>query len=128
MSNMNALVPTLDQLGIQVQVWPSSGSDGCIVVQIDTPGLEPNDGGLRVNLNDAVLFGPPWTPVEEDEKGDEIVPDYFWRDPNGPGWIDAWNGWYPTLAQAMQDVPPEQAAKAGPWRLQPGSGLIVGDD
>lgn len=48
-----------------VQLYLSEGSDGCIVLQIDTLA-EPDgsDGSrtLRINLNDEPIFGPPWQP------------------------------------------------------------------
>jgi hypothetical protein len=53
------------------------------------------------------------------------VPEYIWRDPHSDGWIDAWNGWYETLEQALD----EAAAGVGtPWILPPGHGLISEGD
>lgn len=47
--------------GITVQVWRSSGSDGAWVVQIDTPNMpDPVGKHLRVNVNDAKVFGHPY--------------------------------------------------------------------
>ena len=45
---------------ISIEVWPSEGSDGAIVVQIDT-NFEPDDlPRLRINLNDEHIYGPEW--------------------------------------------------------------------
>ena len=52
------------------------------------------------------------------------VPEYIWRDPHSDGWIDAWNGFYLTLEEALRDAP---AGVGRPWVLQSGEGLI-GDD
>jgi hypothetical protein len=54
------------------------------------------------------------------------VPEYIWRDPNSDtGWIDAWNGWYETQTQALDDG----AAGVGqPWILHPGEGIISEDE
>ncbi|HRB02179.1 hypothetical protein K0U83_08215 [bacterium] len=46
---------------ISIEVWPSEGSDGAIVVQIDT-NFEPDELPLRINLNDAHVSGPEWRP------------------------------------------------------------------
>jgi hypothetical protein len=52
------------------------------------------------------------------------VPDYIWHD-RGVGWIDAWNGWYPTLIEALD----ESAAGVGqPWILSSGEGIISQDE
>lgn len=51
--------------------------------------------------------------------------DYIWPDPDGEGWVDAWNGWYPTEAQAREDG----AAGVGtPWVLDYGEGLISSEE
>lgn len=51
-----------------------------------------------------------------------ILCTYVWREPDGEGWVDAWNGWYETLDQAMEDG----ANGVGrPWVLQLGEGLIT---
>lgn len=31
-----------------------------------------------------------------------IDAEYVWADPSGHGWIDAWNGWYDTEAEARE--------------------------
>jgi hypothetical protein len=55
----------------------------------------------------------------------EPIPDYIWPEPNGDGWIDAWNGWYDTLEHAL-----EEAAGGGsrPWVLNRGEGLVDEDE
>lgn len=30
--------------------------------------------------------------------------DYVWPDPNSDGWVDAWNGWYATEAEARSET------------------------
>jgi hypothetical protein len=47
--------------------------------------------------------------------------DYVWPAPSGEGWIDAWNGWYPTLAQAREEAAPGVGT---PWILAYGEDLI----
>lgn len=32
------------------------------------------------------------------------VPKYLWPNPSGSGWVDAWNGWYPTLEFAVSEL------------------------
>lgn len=58
--------------------------------------------------------------VIENEEAAE-VPGYIWPAPKGDGWIDAWNGWYPTLDQAKEDA---AAGIDQPWILHPGEDLI----
>lgn len=54
-----------------------------------------------------------------------IICTYVWRDPNSEGWVDAWNGWYATLDEALEDA----ANGVGrPWVLQYGEGLITADE
>lgn len=53
-------------------------------------------------------------------------PDYIWREPNGDGWIDAWNGWYETLDEALADT--NGGSNSGPRILTPGQGLIDRDN
>lgn len=36
----------------------------------------------------------------------ETVEDVIWPAPSGGGWIDAWNGWYETEAQAREEAAP----------------------
>lgn len=50
------------------------------------------------------------------------IPEYVWPDPfNEGGWVDAWNGAYETLDEALEDA----AAGVGrPWVLRSGEGLI----
>ncbi len=51
--------------------------------------------------------------------------NYVWRSPDGNGWVDAWNGWYPELREAVDQ------AKAGvgrPWVLQYGEGVVDEDE
>lgn len=58
------------------------------------------------------------------EEGDAWV-DYIWPAPSSEGWIDAWNGWYPTQEQARE----EGAAGVGsPWILRYGEDLIKQDE
>ena len=46
--------------GYTVNVWPSAGADGCMVVQIDT--LDDDQvSNLRVNVNDDPAFGRPFS-------------------------------------------------------------------
>jgi hypothetical protein len=45
----------------------------------------------------------------DDNKQTE-VPDYFWPSPDNTGWwVDAWNGAYPSLAEALRE------SKVGDW-------------
>lgn len=51
-----------------------------------------------------------------------VQSDYVWPDPHSNGWIDAWNGYYDTEAEARRDG----AAGVGrPWVLAYGEGLIT---
>lgn len=53
------------------------------------------------------------------------IPDYAWPDPHGNGWIDAWNGWYSTLDEAITDG----ANGVGrPWVLARGEGIITEEE
>lgn len=53
--------------------------------------------------------------------------DYVWPDPHSEGWVDAWNGWYPTKDDALRDAFP--AVSGGvPWDLAYGEGLIDEDE
>ena len=49
------------------------------------------------------------------------IPAYVWHDPHSDGWVDAWNGWYPTLDEALRDA---ALGEGQPWTLEPGEGLI----
>ena len=49
------------------------------------------------------------------------VPNYIWRNPYGGGWIDAWNGSYETLEQALEEA---SAGVGRPWILHHGECLI----
>lgn len=57
------------------------------------------------------------------------IPDHIWSDPHSDGYIDAWNGWYPTIEHALEDAGPGCPAEieGAPWVLARGEGLI-GDD
>lgn len=46
----------------------------------------------------------------------------YWRDPNGDGWVDAWNGWYQTEEQAAEDCA-GAIAENRPWKLEYGASL-----
>lgn len=59
------------------------------------------------------------------ERDDLITPDFIWPDPDSNGWVDAWNGWYLTLEEALRDAP---AGVGRPWVLSRGQGLINDDD
>jgi hypothetical protein len=52
---------------------------------------------------------------------DTIIPPYIWRDPHGPGWVDAWNGWYATLDEALEDA---SHGVTHPTYLAYGEGLV----
>lgn len=54
-----------------------------------------------------------------------LIPDYIWHDPHSDGWVDAWNGWYSTLDEALRDATP---GVGQPWVLEPGEGLITEED
>ncbi len=54
------------------------------------------------------------------------VPKYLWPNPSGSGWVDAWNGWYPTLEFAVSEL--QGANLEEPWVLSPGDGLRENND
>jgi hypothetical protein len=56
---------------------------------------------------------------------EDASPAYIWPSPDGKGWVDAWNGWYATLAEALEDAP---AGDGRLWWLQRGEGIISGDE
>lgn len=70
-----AKVITLPE-GLTIEVWPSDGDDGCIVVQIDT--TPEHDGKLRVNVNDGHVFGPEYHCSEPGSEHDR--------------WLKGWSG------------------------------------
>lgn len=55
----------------------------------------------------------------------EPIPDYIWPEPNGDGWIDAWNGWYDTLEHALEEA---AGGDSRPWVLNRGEGLVDEDE
>lgn len=57
------------------------------------------------------------------DESDEL--DYIWPAPTGTGWIDAWNGWYLTEAEAREDAAP---GVGQPWILHYGEGLITQEE
>lgn len=52
--------------------------------------------------------------------------DYVWPCPDGAGWVDAWNGWYETEAQAREDGAGGLSGR--PRVLEYGEGLITADE
>lgn len=63
--------------------------------------------------------------IISDLDGEDLKP--YWRDPHSDGWVDAWNGWYRTEAEAAEHVVPAVRNK-DPWLLTYGSGLVALDD
>lgn len=62
------------------------------------------------------------------EKIVEVVDDrdvIVWPNPNGNGWIDAWNGWYATEPEARECAAMGDLDRRS---LDPGEGLITYDE
>lgn len=60
--------PNID-VGLRITVHRSGGSDNAIVVQVDTefePDASDGGPGLRVNVNDGVVFGVRYGARKED--------------------------------------------------------------
>ncbi|MGH3608879.1 MAG: hypothetical protein ACRDRD_12430 [Pseudonocardiaceae bacterium] len=65
------------------------------------------------------------------EETNTKVPEFVWRAPSGDGWIDAWNGWYPTLEQFLDEVATGLESgqlEPGPWVLRPGENLVTQEE
>lgn len=61
---------TMSHLGVTVEIHPSAGSDGAVVVQIDTAEWLEGDGmngpKIRVLVNDGDAYvGVPYEPLDE---------------------------------------------------------------
>jgi len=59
------------------------------------------------------------------------LPEYIWPDPKNPGWfIDAWNGIYDSLEEALQEAVDGDWTNndPGPWILQKGESIITTDE
>lgn len=60
--------------GYTVNVWPSAGADGCMVVQIDT--LDDDQvSNLRVNVNEDPVFGRLYASTDTDDDDDDGAVD-----------------------------------------------------
>ena len=56
---------------------------------------------------------------------EQELPEYIWQHPTGPCWVDAWNGCYETLNEALENTGDGQGQ---PWILHRGEGCISQDE
>lgn len=95
-------------------------------VLLEQDGHPAHAGAVRVYVAsvkraDALALDAP----EAEEVVEVTLPDYIWPDPCSDGFIDAWNGWYPTEAEARQDALP---GVGQPWVLRSGETVISDDE
>ena len=124
--NLRESLELILSAGVGAELY-ADAADACLA------GLNPAALEQQVlrSLDDAIsnnwdeLLAAFWRGVAADVIENENVPEYIWPAPKGEGWIDAWNGWYPTVEQAKE----EAANGAGtPWILRQGEDLITEDE